>query len=118
MFTGITQETTTVVSNVDGVLRLSTPAATDNLPLGASICVNGACMTVSSTGEGWFGFDLTPETHKTTTLGTLLRGAMVNLERPLQTGVFSLVTSSSDTSMPSDPSSSLHRISASEIRRN
>ena len=35
MFTGITQETTTVVSNVDGVLRLSTPAATDNLPLGS-----------------------------------------------------------------------------------
>ena len=68
------------------MLRLATPAARDNLPLGTSICVNGACMTVSSTGEGWFGFDLSPETQKTTTLGTLPLGVKVNLERPLQIG--------------------------------
>ncbi len=55
MFTAMMQETTTVVSKVGGVLHLSTLAsATDNLPLGgASICVDDACMTVSSVRDGW-----------------------------------------------------------------
>lgn len=55
MFATMIEETTTVLSKVDGVFRLSTPAsATDNLPLGgASIRVVDACMTVSSVGDGW-----------------------------------------------------------------
>ncbi len=86
MFTGITEETTTVVSNADGVLRVETPEVFSAPHLGASISLNGVCMTVSSVGKSWLGFDVSPETRNTTTLGHLAAGARANLERPLRFG--------------------------------
>lgn len=51
--------------------------------IGASIAVNGACLTaVEITGTG-FSADLAPETLKRTNLGALRPASIVNLERPL-----------------------------------
>jgi riboflavin synthase len=54
--------------------------------LGASVAVNGACLTVVALRPDGFSFDVGPETLARTTLGRLRTGARVNLERPLRFG--------------------------------
>ena len=56
------------------------------LPLGASIAVDGVCLTVVERAAGRFAADLGPETLALTTLGALAAGARVHLERPLRLG--------------------------------
>lgn len=53
------------------------------LPLGASLAVNGVCLTVVGTEEGRVALDVMPETLDRTNLGSLRSGDPVNLERPL-----------------------------------
>lgn len=53
------------------------------LELGESIAVNGVCLTVVEHDTRTFAMDLSPETLDRTTLGTLVEGARVNLERAL-----------------------------------
>jgi riboflavin synthase len=55
-----------------------------DVQLGESIAVNGACLTVSRAESGVVGFDVSPETLKKTTLGSVGRGEAVNLERALR----------------------------------
>ncbi len=52
--------------------------------LGASIAVNGACVTAVELAEDHFSADLAPETLSRTNLGDLCNGSLVNLERPLR----------------------------------
>lgn len=52
--------------------------------VGASIAVNGACVTAVELSEQQFSADLAPETLKRTNLGDLRAGSLVNLERPLR----------------------------------
>ena len=87
MFTGIVEELGTVRS-VDAVgdgRRLVVDACTvlDDVTLGASISVNGCCLTVVEWGDDWFAVDAVPETLDRTTVGDLGVGDPVNLERPL-----------------------------------
>lgn len=56
------------------------------LAIGASIAVNGCCLTVVEEDEKWFAADLSPETTRRTTFADLAPGALVNLERPLSAG--------------------------------
>lgn len=51
---------------------------------GASIAVNGTCVTAVELAENRFSADLAPETLKRTNLGDLRNGNLVNLERPLR----------------------------------
>ena len=87
MFTGIVEELGTIrsVDEVGGGRRLVVDAATvlDDVTLGASIAVNGCCLTVVEWGDAWFGVDAVPETLERTTLGAMAPGEAVNLERPL-----------------------------------
>ena len=53
---------------------------------GASIAVNGCCLTVVHTSIEGFAADLSPETLRRTTFGRLEAGSLVNLERPLTAG--------------------------------
>ncbi len=53
---------------------------------GESVAVNGACLTVTSLGEGAFTVDASRETLSRTNLGKLRPGSMVNLERSLRVG--------------------------------
>ena len=54
------------------------------LALGDSVAVNGVCLTVATCDPEGFHADIGPETARVTTLATLRRGAIVNLERPLR----------------------------------
>jgi riboflavin synthase len=66
--------------------RLGIEAAFGPLVLGESISVSGACLTVvSSSGHG-FEADVSLETGQKTTLGGLVLGGSVNLERALKVG--------------------------------
>jgi riboflavin synthase len=70
------------------VVRLLVQTALDvaALPIGASIAVDGVCLTVIERGPGWFAAELGPETLMLTTLGGLEPGRQVHLERPLRLG--------------------------------
>ena len=52
--------------------------------VGASIAVNGVCLTAVDLRSNGFSADLAPETLKRTNLGALQPGSIVNLERPMQ----------------------------------
>jgi len=88
MFTGLVQATGKVVSREvlpSGATRLaleSTLLATAEL--GASIAVNGCCLTVTSVQSDVATFDLLAETLRLTNLGDLKVGSLVNLEPSLR----------------------------------
>ena len=92
MFTGIIETTGTVATltpNQGGAgtrLAVTTELDVGSLPLGASIAVDGVCLTVVARAAGRFEADLGPETLARTTLGALMPGARVHLERPLRLG--------------------------------
>jgi riboflavin synthase len=88
MFTGIVQRVGRIVAvdarAGDATLRVDmaglAPAA---LGLGASIAVNGVCLTIIAVQEGVAAFDVSRETLALTTLGNLVAGSRVNLEPAL-----------------------------------
>ena len=90
MFTGIVEEMGTVVTLVraGAVLRLGVQAGAtlEGSDVGASVAVNGACLTVVERPPDGFVFELGPETLARTMLGRLKPGDPVNLERPLRFG--------------------------------
>jgi riboflavin synthase len=88
MFTGIVEG----VGIVKGLqekedswlLELDLPfASSDGLEAGASLAVNGCCLTMREDGSAEGSFDLLEETLKRTNLGRLHPGDQVNLERSL-----------------------------------
>jgi riboflavin synthase len=85
MFTGIIEELGTVVTSES---RLSVRCSTvlSDAVLGASIAVNGVCLTAAELRPDSFSADLAPETLRRSNLGDLRPGSRVNLERPLATG--------------------------------
>jgi riboflavin synthase len=56
----------------------------EELPAGASVSVNGACLTVASRTEREFSLEVSPETLSVTSLGSLTVGTPVNLERAMR----------------------------------
>lgn len=64
-------------------LRLTSSLAPELTP-GESLAVNGVCLTVVSADTEGIHADISPETVRVTSLGSLKRGALVNLERPLR----------------------------------
>src|SRR5262245_23022705 len=89
MFTGIV-EALGCVEAVEAVgrgprLGVTVPAEPGwRLGLGESVAVSGVCLTVVDTAPGRLAFDLAEETLRVTTLGGLVAGDPVNLERPLR----------------------------------
>lgn len=100
MFTGIVEELGSVVSLdrpagaaepdsvTDAVLTVAGPLATSDARPGDSIAVDGVCLTVTSVlpgpdGTGAFVAEVMPETLRRTSLGSLVPGTAVNLERAL-----------------------------------
>lgn len=85
MFTGIVEELGTVAGIEDqgDAVRLTISAATvlSDAELGASIAVNGCCLTVATLGENGWTADVMLETLKRTSLHALSVGDQVNLER-------------------------------------
>ena len=87
MFTGLIQEIGAVLGaeRRGGFLRLRVgyDPARGQLRPGDSMAVNGVCLTATELSERSFTADLSAETQKSTTLGSLRTGAPVNLERPV-----------------------------------
>lgn len=65
-------------------LVVAAPRAYRDIRAGASVCVNGCCLTVKHHRAGKLAFDLIPETLKRTSLGGAVSGDVLNLERPLR----------------------------------
>ncbi len=90
MFTGIVEELATVrsIERHDGGARIVIDASLvlDDVALGASIAVNGVCLTVVEFDRraGWWSADAVIETMQRTNLGDLDVGDPVNLERPVR----------------------------------
>jgi riboflavin synthase len=88
MFTGIIEDAGKVIRwekrGGAGVLTLASALPLDEMELGASIAVNGACLTIIEKIGGRFVVDVSPETMQRTNFRLLRRGAIVNLERPLR----------------------------------
>ena len=53
------------------------------MPVGASLAVDGVCLTAVSVGQDQITVNVVPETLDRTTLGKIEEGAQVNLERPM-----------------------------------
>ena len=90
MFTGIVEELAEIraVQRKGDVVRLDVAARAtlEGSALGASVAVNGVCLTVVETRPDGFAFEVGPETLTRTTLGQIKAGEAVNLERPLRFG--------------------------------
>ncbi len=88
MFTGIVEELGAVVERDAERLRIGCATVLDDVVLGASIAVNGCCLTVirwtEGASDGWWEAELTDETWSRTSLGDLRPGDPVNLERQVR----------------------------------
>ena len=85
MFTGIVQDLGTLRRSHGGVVEIQAPSSiVERLDVGASIAVNGVCLTVRSLTEDGFSADVSPETLRRTTFGSLRVSTHVNLELPLR----------------------------------
>jgi riboflavin synthase len=87
MFTGIIEERGTVAAfeprQTGARLRVHCTTVLSDLTEGASIAVNGVCLTAVDISTSSFDADLAPETLDRSNLGALAAGARVNLERPV-----------------------------------
>ena len=83
MFTGLIRELGIVKTRGAKTLEV---LAGFPAPLGASVAVNGACLTVTKAAKGALSFDVSAETWRRTALGALKQGDPVNLEPSLKLG--------------------------------
>lgn len=86
MFTGIVQELAPVVAldREPGLVRLHLGLSAERragLEGGASVAVNGTCLTVARQDDAGIGFDVISETLDRTNIGSLRPGDRVNVER-------------------------------------
>ncbi len=88
MFTGLIEDLGTVASveQVPKGVRLSVRTGLGGLSRGASIAVDGVCLTAVEPSQDRFTADVSAETLARTTLGERRAGDRVNLERPLAVG--------------------------------
>ena len=83
MFTGIVEEVGKVSLAQSGGLVIDASKVLQEMEMGSSIAVNGACLTVTSFGDKSLSVDIMSETLNLTNLGWLGAGDEVNLERAL-----------------------------------
>ena len=87
MFTGIVEELGEIVAIERGaesaVVTVRGPMVTGDAARGASIAVNGVCLTVVEHDRDTFSVDVMAETLRRSSLGSLEPGALVNLERAM-----------------------------------
>lgn len=88
MFTGLIEDVGVISAlharSGAAVLTVKTKLTLRSMPLGASIAVNGACLTVVKKHKRAFTVDVSPETLSRTNLGILKIGGLVNLEQPMR----------------------------------
>ena len=89
MFTGLVEATGKVISlelkGEQARLTLDLPFSND-LTLGESVAINGCCLTVADFPSHGVSFDLLAQTLRVTSLGSLVKDSIVNLERAMMVG--------------------------------
>jgi len=89
MFTGIVQGIASIIATSQGEsatkVSIKLPE-TENLRIGASVSIDGVCLTVTSINDSIVDFDIIAETLQRTTLSELETGSQVNFERALRYG--------------------------------
>lgn len=87
MFTGIIEEIGTIASVQKGrasaILTIQAKTVLSDLKLGDSIAVNGVCLTVTGFTSSGFTADVMHETLNRSSLGSLVPGKKMNLERAM-----------------------------------
>ena len=86
MFTGIVEEVGNVREIASGTLVVNAETILESLDLKDSVCINGACLTVTGIDALGFEVNVVPETLRRTDLGELSAGDAVNLERSVLLG--------------------------------
>jgi riboflavin synthase len=86
MFTGLIDDVGTIerITSTDAGLEFRVRCKYDDLTLGESIALNGACLTVRECGSGWFTASAIVTTLARTTFGNWQLNGRVNLERALR----------------------------------
>jgi riboflavin synthase len=88
MFTGIIEEVGEIAEIADSggfrTVRVRTRRILDGIQAGASISVNGVCLTARTIHNDGFTADLSHETLERTSLKVLAAGSLANLERPIR----------------------------------
>jgi len=88
MFTGLIEDVGKIgllrINKNSAVLEVKTKLPLRAMPLGASVAVNGACLTVVKKTKDVFMVDVSPETLQRTNLQSLAAGGLVNLEQPMR----------------------------------
>jgi len=88
MFTGIIEEmglvTGLVRSQTSARMTIEAKVVMEDIAVGASIAINGVCVTALDLGPNHFSCDISPETARLTNIGLLNAGDRVNLERPMR----------------------------------
>lgn len=90
MFTGLI-ETVGRVARIErrgaaAILAIASSLSADEIAIGDSVAVNGACLTVTAKSSDTLTFDVSPESLSATTMGSLRSGQNVNLERAMKLG--------------------------------
>ena len=91
VFTGIVEGTGTVsnVTKSENFTKISVKMPSkfsDDIKMGASVCIDGVCLTVSSINTDELGFDIIMETLNVTTFSNVNKGDIVNIERSMKLG--------------------------------
>jgi riboflavin synthase len=89
MFTGLIEsvgEVAELKATAAGFRIGLTTSISAELAVGDSLAVNGVCLTVVNADTGSVHADVSPETARVSSLGSLRRGTLVNLERPMRAG--------------------------------
>lgn len=92
MFTGIVEGLAEVRSvakakkGADTVMRIKLGRLGRGLKKGDSVCINGACLTVTKLSKGEAQFEMVGETVRRTSLGSVRPGDKVNVERSMRVG--------------------------------
>lgn len=85
LFTGIVEEVGRILKIEEGKdflhITIEGSKVLNPLNLGESVAVNGVCLTVTSFNSNSFTADVMTETLNKSSLGTLSKGSLVNLER-------------------------------------
>ncbi|MHC4379694.1 MAG: riboflavin synthase [Planctomycetota bacterium] len=90
MFTGLVEGMGTVEARCSAEageqLWVDLGPLAEGLALGDSVCTSGACLSVAAQEGSQVRFDVSPESLSKTTLGSLVNGSKVNVERSLRVG--------------------------------
>lgn len=92
MFTGIVEGLAVVKSvakakkGADTMMNIRLGRMAKGLKKGDSVCINGACLTVTKLTKGEAQFEMVAETMRRTSLGSVKPGDKVNIERSMKVG--------------------------------